>query len=101
MKVRFFKIAQYELDDAVEYYNVERPGLGYEFLWEVFEAIDRIKAFPEAWQPFHRGTRKCQIRRFPYGVIYKQIDKLLLIIAVASLHRRPDYWIVRLPEKQS
>lgn len=43
MKVRFLKIAQYELDDTVEYYNVERPGLGYEFLYEVFETIDRVK----------------------------------------------------------
>ena len=39
MKVRFFKIVQYELDGAVEYYNVERPGLGYEFLWAVFVFI--------------------------------------------------------------
>lgn len=96
MKVRFFKIAQYELDDAVKYYNVERHGLGYEFLREVFETIDRIKAFPEAWQPFHKGTRRCQVRRFPYGVIYKQVDDLLLIIAVANLHRKPDCWISRL-----
>ncbi len=98
MKVRFLKIAQYELDDAVEYYNVERPGLGYEFLWEVFEAIDRIKVFPEAWLSFYKGTRRCQVRRFPYGVIYKKVDNLLLIFAVANLHRKPDYWVDRMPQ---
>ena len=48
MKVRFLKIAQQELDSAVNYYNNERSGLGYEFLLEVFAAIDRIKGFPEA-----------------------------------------------------
>lgn len=32
MKIRFYKIAQFELDSTVEYYNSERPGLGYEFL---------------------------------------------------------------------
>ncbi len=96
MKVRFFKIAQYELDNAVEYYNAEQPGLGFKFLWEVFETIERIAAFPEAWQPFHKGTRRCQVRRFPYGVIYKQADGLLLIIAVANLHRSPDYWTDRI-----
>ena len=61
-----------------------------------FETIDRIKPFPEAWQPFYKGTRRCQVRRFPYGVIYKQVDDLLLIFAVANLHRKPDYWADRM-----
>ncbi len=101
MKVRFLRIAHFELDDAVEYYNnAQRPGLGYEFLREVFAAIECIKGFPEAWQPFHMGTRRCLVRRFPYGVIYKQIDSLILIVAIASLHRKPDYWIDRLLTKK-
>jgi len=100
MKIRFLKIAQFELDDTVEYYNVESPGLGYRFLREVFAAIDRIKEFPEAWQPFHMGTRRCLVRRFPYGVIYKHIDELILIVAIANLHRKPDYWINRLIAKR-
>ncbi len=96
MKIRFYKIAQFELDSTVEYYSSERPGLGYEFLWEVFASIDRIKQFPEAWQPFYRGTRRCLVRHFPYGVVYKKINDLILIVAIANLHREPDYWVGRL-----
>ena len=96
MKIRFLKIAQVELDSAVDYYNSERRGLGYEFLWEVCAAIDRIKEFPEAWQPYYKESRRCLIRRFPYGVIYQNIDNLIVIIAVANLHREPDYWIERI-----
>jgi hypothetical protein len=48
VRVRFLQIAKRELDDAVDYYNREKPGLGYEFLWEVFFAIDRIRQFPRA-----------------------------------------------------
>lgn len=29
---------------------------------------------------------------FPYGVVYEADDAEVLIIAVANLHRRPDYW---------
>jgi len=32
MEIRFLEIAQLELDEAVEYYNSESPGLGEEFL---------------------------------------------------------------------
>ena len=28
MRIRFLEIAQIELDDAIEYYNYEVPGLG-------------------------------------------------------------------------
>ncbi len=96
MKVRFLKIAQSELDSSVEYYNSESTGLGYEFLREVFAAVDRIIEYPEAWKPFYKGTRRCLIRRFPYGIIYKQLDDLILIFAIANLHREPDYWIERM-----
>ena len=100
MRVRFLQAAKFELHDAVEYYNRESPGLGYELLWEVFFAIDRIKQFPQAWQRFHEDARRCLIRRFPYGIIYVQEQDRILILAVAHLHREPDYWIDRLSEER-
>jgi hypothetical protein len=101
MRVRFLQIAKRELDDAVDFYNREKPGLGYEFLWEVFFAIDRIRQFPRAWQTFHEDARRCLVRRFPYGIIYVQHEDLIVILALAHLHRDPDYWIDRLSETSS
>jgi plasmid stabilization system protein ParE len=98
MRARFLQIAKRELDDAVDYYNRERPGLGYEFRWEVFFAIDRIKQFPRGWQVFYEDARRCPVRRFPYGIIYVQQDDFILILAIAHLHREPDYWIDRLSD---
>ena len=34
MRIRFLEIAQIELDEAIEYYNHETPGLGEAFLTE-------------------------------------------------------------------
>ncbi len=42
MKIRFLDIAQYELDEAIRYYNLERPSLGDEFLAEVLRAREKI-----------------------------------------------------------
>lgn len=95
MRVRFLQVAKHELDDVVDYYNHERSGRGYEFLWEVFFGIERIKQFPEAWQVFHEDARRYLIRRFPYGIIYVGENDLILILAVAHLHREPDCWIDR------
>ncbi len=96
MRIRFLDIAQIELDQAIEYYNYESPGLGDEFLIEVLKVIDRIGEFPEAWHRLSKRTRRCQTRRFPYGIIYQIREDGILVVAVANLHRHPDYWKGRL-----
>jgi toxin ParE2 len=92
MKINFLEIAQIELDEAIEYYNHEAPGLGDAFLTEVLNAIDRIGEFPEAWHPSSKRARRCQTRRFPYGIIYQIRTNEILVVAIANLHRKPDYW---------
>jgi toxin ParE2 len=69
MRIRFLEMAQIELDEAIEYYNYEMSGFGEEFLAEVLNALDRIGEFPEALHPCSKRTRRCQTRRFPYGII--------------------------------
>jgi len=92
MRIRFLEIAQIELDDAIEYYNYEVPGLGEAFLKEVLNTLDRIGKYPEAWQPSSKRTRRCQTRRFPYGIMYQIRKDEILVVAIANLHRKPDYW---------
>ena len=92
MKINFLEIARIELDDAIEYYNYEVPGLGDTFLTEVLNALDRIGEFPEAWYSCSKRTRRCQTRRFPYGIMYQIREQEILVVAIANLHRKPDYW---------
>ena len=66
--------------------------MGNAFLIEVLSATDRIARFPEAWHPLEIEIRRCRLSRFQYGLIYT-IDKGdILVLAIAHLHRRPDYW---------
>ena len=99
MRIRLLGIGQIELDQAIEYYNYESPGLGNAFLTEVLKALDRIGEFPQAWHPLSARTRRCQTRRFPYGVVYQVRQEEILIVAIANLHRRPDYWENRIRRK--
>jgi len=92
MRIRFLEVAQIELHEAIEYYNYEVPGLGEAFLSEVLNALDRIGKYPEAWQRCSKRTRRCQTRRFPYGIMYQIRKDEILIIAIANLHRKPAYW---------
>ncbi len=92
MKIRFLDVAQQELDEAITYFNNEVPDLGNDFLAEVLKALDRIGNHPLAWHPCSVRTRRCLLQRFPYGVIYQVLEKEIIVIAIACLHRQPEYW---------
>ncbi len=91
MRIEFTSVAEIEFEEAVDYYNRAKSGLGFEFAAEVKRTLQRVKNFPEAWHPLSKRTRKCITNRFPYGI--NQIRKeYILIIAVMHLNRDPQHW---------
>lgn len=92
MKVRVLSCAEREFAAAVDFYNAERPGLGYEFAEEVQRTLDRISAFPAAWPLFSQRTRRCIVRRFPYGVLYQVRADCVLVVALLHMKRSPQTW---------
>lgn len=92
MKIRFLTVAYSELDEAVEYYNNEREGLGYEFANEVRRSLGRIKKHPEAWPQLSERTRRCRTDRFPYGIIYHIRPDHILVVGVMHAKRDPLSW---------
>lgn len=95
MNVRFFKAAQIEFDSAVEYYETQLSGLGVRYRHEVLQSLERIKLFPDAYSPISKRTRRCLVSQFPYGIIYKATSEEIIVVAVAHLHQKPDYWVSR------
>lgn len=89
MSFTIHPLAKVELNDAVDYYEEQQPGLGLEFAEEVFSTIQRILQFPTAWTELSQSSRRCLTNRFPYGVIYQIRDEEILIVAIAHLNRRP------------
>lgn len=92
MNFYFHPQAETELSDAVEYYDLCTFELGLEFAEEVYSAIGRILKYPAACPEISCNTRRCLINRFPYGVIYQEKDNHIRIIAVANLHKKPEFW---------
>ena len=96
MRVAYLDAAGDEFDEAKAYYNEERGGLGFEFEDEIKQALERIKNYPEAWTPLSKRTRRCQVHRFPYSIVYEVRDDLLIIVAIQNNHRKPESWRARL-----
>jgi plasmid stabilization system protein ParE len=96
MKVRFLTLANKELDDAVAWYNEQADGLGKDFLDELDRVVRRAVAFPLSCPEIAPGLRRCLLARFPYGLIYGLEDDMIVVVAVAHLHRKPRYWADRI-----
>lgn len=92
MKVDFVSAAERELDEAVAYFEAQRAGLGLLFAAEVAAAVARIEAYPRAWQRMPGGVRRCLLRKFQYGLVYRVQGDTAVVYAVMHLRRRPTYW---------
>jgi plasmid stabilization system protein ParE len=76
---------------------VRRPaggGLGAEFLDAVSAALSLIATNTTAGQtiPGDGLTRRTLVARFPYQLVYRIRPAEIVIVAVAHLKRRPEYW---------
>ena len=91
----FHRLAEHELNEAAQYYDLEDPGLGAAFLEEVDRCLQSIQAHPEAGAILRGAVRRRLLRRFPYALLYKIKPSGIRILAVMNLRRRPTYWVGR------
>ena len=90
--VAFEPTASLELNEAADFYDLERPGLGTEFLDAVEAALTVVADTPAAF-PIELGeTRKRVISRFPHSIMYWFDDATVHVSAIAHHRQRPRYW---------
>lgn len=92
MTYSFHPDAEVEFNISIDYYEQCKQNLGLEFANEVYQTIQRILEYPTAWQILDEDIRRCLINRFPFGIIYYQKNKEIIILAVMQLNRKPNYW---------
>ena len=93
--IRFSFEALAEAEAAQQWY-VERSLLaGQAFLEELTHAVERVSESPEQWPRYIEGTRRYVFHRFPFSLVYREMGKDVVIVAVAHGKRKPGYWKVR------
>jgi plasmid stabilization system protein ParE len=87
--------AQAEFDEAIDWYEQQRVGLGVEFAERVQAVFDRISATPEIHAVVYRDVRKAFVRQFPYSVFYRIKADRVVVLAVFHDKRNPNIWKAR------
>jgi len=91
----FHRLAEDELNEAAQYYDLEEPGLGAAFLEGVDRCLQSIQAAPEAGAILRGTIRRRLLHRFPDALLHKIKSSSIRILAVMNLRRRPTYWVGR------
>ena len=94
--VRFLRPAEVEANDAVEYFDDQRNGLGDRFEQDLLETVDFVRKHPLSGKLLTNVVRRFPMRTFRYSVVYAVDDEEIVVVAVAHHRRRPAYWLDRL-----
>ena len=89
MRIELRRQAEDEIDDAAAWYERNQPGLGSAFTQAVISALSAIAQQPSAYPPVGRGARRFIIRRFPYVIVYRVQDDVIVVYACIHTHRDP------------
>jgi plasmid stabilization system protein ParE len=92
LSVVFRRQARREFDEAGDWYEKERAGLGLEFLIEIERLLNRIAATPNQFPIVYRDMRKAVARRFPYCIYFRERDRRIIVLAVFHSARNPAVW---------
>jgi plasmid stabilization system protein ParE len=92
--IRISEPASDEFSEAVRWYEARRAGLGSEFFDAVAASITLVETNPDIGTTISTSgqTRRVLVSRFPYQVVYRPTPTEIVIVAIAHLKRRPQYW---------
>jgi plasmid stabilization system protein ParE len=88
--------AEADIDAAAAWYERERRGLGNRFLQQLNRTLAGVRERPLFYPRVHDEMRRAILEGFPYGVFFIVVDETISVLAVAHLHRHPDFWERRL-----
>jgi toxin ParE1/3/4 len=92
MKRWYHKAARRELNEAVLWYEDQKPGLGVRFFTAVQETIAHIVENPRRFPVVYRDLRQAPVSRFPYLIFFVAQPNRLEIFAVFHTSRAPEIW---------
>ena len=95
MNIILIPPADKELEEAIDYYNDQLAGLGEQFYRSFLDTVGYIFQTPDTWRKIGANTRRINIKRFPYLILYVHDEQDILITCIAHQHRKPTYYMGR------
>ena len=92
LPLAFHRAARVEFDQAADWYDEQRTGLGAAFTAAVQNLLDQIRERPLLYPVALDDIREAHIAGFPYCVYYNVNLDRVLVLAVFHTSRDPSIW---------
>ena len=87
--------ADTDMNEARDWYEGQRFGLGEKFVDRVLETFEIVKRSPLASRVRAKGIRRLPVKGFPYSVFYRIIKNRIAVVAIYHDKRDPKGWMSR------
>ena len=84
--------AAYDVEQAFDWYESRRTGLGAEFLRSVAQARDMLVRDPQRFAQTREPFRWVKLRKFPYALHFRILGNRVSIIACLHFKQGPTHW---------
>jgi hypothetical protein len=94
IKIIFAAEVYDDLQQAVDFYNSRKKGLGSRFFKAVKIQISRIQSNAYSFQIRYSDIRCSPINKFPFMMHYRVLTdpNVIMIIAILGDYRNPEIW---------
>jgi plasmid stabilization system protein ParE len=85
---------KFQIDDAAEWYDTQRPHLGDQLIDEINDFLEKIAESPRQYPMAHfkRRVRRALLDQFPYAIYFIEKTDHLQVISVIHAARSPKNW---------
>lgn len=91
MNLRLHTRTRKEIRRAVDWYDQRSDRAGDEFLLELNTMLERIAANPTHFHFTAGNLRRCNLRRFPYHILFEIHLTHVHVLTVKHHRRHPDH----------
>lgn len=78
-----------DIEQTFLWYEEQERNLGIDFIEQIEDSFKRIRSNPQSYQIIKKNLRRALVKKFPYAIFYKILDKEILVIAIFHLSRNP------------
>ena len=89
--------AESDIQEAVEWYENQRGGLGFEFALAFEESLQFLETNPKIYAAVYKEVRSVSMKKFPYSIFFiiSDSENEVKVFAVVHTSRNPDIWQTR------
>ena len=89
-KIEIRHLATIEIIEAYDWYELQKEGLGLDFLNELENFYDSLLRNPNTYGFYEKPVREGKIYRFPYTVVYEVFNDTIVVYSVFMAKQNPN-----------